>query len=304
MNTSENWRSTVPELTLVRMAAGILTLLVIVGTGGREAFSVPFETFVYAMAFSHYFMALLYSRKQIRAVQANRSAYPAVLGLLILGSSVYFGKFSLVVYFGIHHAFNESYLLNGVTKAWQRPEIRALRPAAAAAGFFSYLFLLRDHAELGSVPGAVFLAGAAASYAVFAFLFIKAFPFMSPKERIDNCAAELILPVLTAISLSVTVRFLYIVAYHFVFWALRPVPKMLRAGGPELPRYLGLTLALLAGSYLVSPLGVVRYPMQGSYFFEQFTMWSYLHITISFALSDLHPDWIVRLFRPRRPVVV
>ena len=293
-----------PELTFLRVLAGVLTVGIILATGGREPFSVPFETFVYALAFSHYFMALLYSRKQIRAVQANRSSYLAVLGLLALGSSVYFGKFSLVVYFGIHHAFNESYLLNGVTKAWQRPEIRALRPAAAAAVFFAYLFLLRDHAELGSVPRAIFLAGAAASFTVFAFLFTKASAFMSPRERIDNCAAELSLLVLLALSLSVTVRFLYVVAYHFVFWALRPVPKMLRAGGPEMKRYLGLTLALLAGSYWVSPLGVVHYPMKDSFFFQQFTLWSYLHITLSFALSDLHPDWIVRLFRPRRPVVV
>jgi hypothetical protein len=36
-----------------------------------------------------------------------------------------------------------------------------------------------------------------------------------------------------------------------------------------------------------------------SLFSKQFTLWSYIHITLSLALSNAHPKWIVDLFRPR-----
>ena len=37
-------------------------------------------------------------------------------------------------------------------------------------------------------------------------------------------------------------------------------------------------------------------------FSQQFLFWSYAHITVSFALSNAHPAWLIRLFRrPSEP---
>lgn len=50
------------------------------------------------------------------------------------------------------------------------------------------------------------------------------------------------------------------------------------------------------------PIGVVPYRYglgRPSFYSEQFTLWSFIHITVAFALSNANPWWIVRWFRPR-----
>ena len=93
--------------------------------------------------------------------------------------------------------------------------------------------------------------------------------------------------------------YLYFVLYHVVFWSLFPLPKISAAGKAHLGWYLGLSAACVAAFVAISPIGPVftsRYAV--SIFQRQFILWTYIHITSSFLLSNAHPEWIVNLFRP------
>ena len=288
-----------PLTTRIRIFAVILTVGVILFTGGRAPYSTPWETFVYVLAFGHYVIAFLFSKKQLLEAAGKPQGLIKFTALLALGALAYFRQqFPLILYFGIHHAFNEAYLLDRVTKAREEKDVRALRPAASALNFMVYLFLLRHHPDLQFIPVLWMTVGIGVCYGVFGYRFWKASRMMSGPERIDNSAAEFVLIFFLLLSLHTTFKFLYIVAYHFVYWVLRPLPKLFEEGRADVYRYGALTACLFGIAYLASPLGLVAYPMRGSFFFNQFIFLSYLHITLSFALSDFHPRAIVNFFRP------
>ena len=73
-----------------------------------------------------------------------------------------------------------------------------------------------------------------------------------------------------------------------------------RSGTSGLTEYAGLSLAFAGVALLLSPLGPSATRLAMHTYSEQFLVWSYLHITLSFALSDAHPAWTVRLFRGAR----
>jgi hypothetical protein len=68
-------------------------------------------------------------------------------------------------------------------------------------------------------------------------------------------------------------------------------------------RYAGLTVVCLAGFFLLSPIGLFPTRTGNSVFAQQFILWTYVHITASFFLSNAHPEWIVNLFRPKAAVL-
>ncbi len=286
-----------PLHTILRATAVILTVVFIYIFGGRVPYSVPWDTFVYTLAFAHYYMALLYSGRPIKQAVSAPQAQWKLVSLLVMGGALYWNRYSLVIYFGVHHALNETYLLDRVTTKAQDKTLRAFRAAGVVLNLAVYLFLLRHHKELEFIPRLALAVTVAVSYVVFFYYLWRVKPLMNRSELIDNCAAEIVSVVALAVSFWVEVQFLYIVAYHFVFWAIRPLPKLITAARGDMSRYLVLTALIFAGAYTLSPFGFLKYKMKDSLFYQAFILFSYAHITMSFAISDAHPGWINRFFR-------
>jgi hypothetical protein len=108
------------------------------------------------------------------------------------------------------------------------------------------------------------------------------------------------LPVVAA-SFFVKIDMLCVVMYHYVFWALYPMRKMIRQGRRPVIEYLCWNTALTTCFLAVSPLSPLPYHFSQSVFYEQFRFQSFVHILMSFAVSAAHPGWVRRLFQPRQP---
>jgi hypothetical protein len=284
-----------PIHTLTRIAAVLLTALLVGATQGGGSL---FRMVVFTVGFSHYFMALVFSTRPAALAVSRPSGRLATLILIVGGTALYFHAFPLLQYFGIHHAFNDVYMLDRTVQPVTAAALRRLRTAAVALHGFAYLFVLRNDPHLDWVNPTAVLLCLVVSAGVFSSLLYRARSMFSRRELVDNVSGEVLALLLAAASLVVGISFLQIVAYHFVFWFLYPLPKLLRSGRGAVYRYVGLSGAVLLVAFLCSPLGVVAYRPSGSLFANQFILWSYVHITLSFALSTANPGWILGWFRP------
>jgi hypothetical protein len=289
----------IPRHTLMRSLAVLITLGVIFLTGGQTHAPQNWMNLVYVLAFVHYFMALPYSVRQAREAVASPGFAFKTMGLLgAAGLFVTFRWLPLVYYFGIHHAFNEAYQIDQLTREKQHPSIRNLRTSAVCLYLLVYLFLLRHRAELEYIRFEALAAALACGYGVYFYFLWRCRRLLNRSEIIDNCAAEVVSFLAVTLSFFYTVQFLFIVAYHFIYWSLRPIPKLYEKSRSGLAAYLGLTGIVFIAAFALSPKGLFPYAVEGSLFYKQFIFWSYLHITLSFIVSDFHPRWIVQFFRP------
>jgi len=283
--------------TLFRLAAFSLTAIFILFTLTNY---LVFELCVYLIGLGHFYISLIYSSRQIKTViNQPFGSLVFVFILLISGSILYSIKFPLVWFFGIHHAFNEVYLLDQTISPKDGLRIKALRTSGVFLHSSVYFFVLRENHDMTYFnPGLLFLIMILA-FAAFFISFYKSKQNFNSSEIIDNCAGEvfLILPVVA--SFFFNIQFLHVVLYHFIFWWFYPLPKIIRSEKKQLLRYLGITTFFLFAFYIWSPLGPVYYDLKGSAFYTHFIHWSYIHITISFALSSANPGWLIRRFQPR-----
>jgi len=261
---------------------------------------LTWQLFVYSLGFSHYAMALYYSRHRAAQVLGQPPSYLPLAMVLMLGGLLYWRDFSLVIYFAAHHVFNEVYLLKYSRRVETRPEISWLRTSSLFLNLFTYLVILQDQRALGFLNPMVLYGGLALSIVSFAYVLMGIRPSMTRRELIDASAFEVIGVLLVGLSFFVHITFLQIVCYHFVFWILYPMEKIGAGGSGELARYLGWTAGLTAFFFALSPVGVLRHPLYAPLFVPQFLLWSYIHITTSYALSSSHPGWITRWFQPQR----
>jgi hypothetical protein len=135
---------------------------------------------------------------------------------------------------------------------------------------------------------------------VFFFYLYRIRRFLNRRTLIENCGGEIAGLFIAVVSLTVTFSYLHVVLYHVISWTFYPIPKLWAQGARQLAIYVGLTTLSIAGFLLVSPLGLFTTRYAVMIFQKQFIMWTYMHITASFVLSNAHPDWIVDLFRRKR----
>lgn len=76
-----------------------------------------------------------------------------------------------------------------------------------------------------------------------------------------------------------------------------PIDRIRQRGTAAFGEYAGLSVAAIGAFLLLSPLGPAPMRIGAASFTELFLLLSYLHITLSFALSDAHPRWAIRFFR-------
>lgn len=285
-------------LSMVRAIAVLATVAAVVASQGTGMW----RPLVATLGLGHYFVGLLYSGNQIRQVVSEPRRAMALVGLGAAGAALYVSDFSLLVLFGIHHAFNEAYILEKAVDGSHDRRLHRLRAMGVALHLAIYLFILRWSlgASLGSSPRlfallTVFLAVSVVGYG---WMLREARHAMSPHQFRDCCMAALSGIAFVGLSLFVRFDLLHVVLYHFVFWMIFPVAGIARKGASRVARYGALTIAVNTVFFGIWLAG--RDAVQGAamLFFEQFYFWSYVHIATTLALSSANPKWLNDWFRP------
>lgn len=284
-----------PLHALLRITAILVTMLIV-----TQSKDVVWWSLFWSVAFVHYGLALYYSRKRIIAVASRTHSLVPALAVISGGAALYVNQFSLLIYFGIHHVFNEVYLLDRKLPVADDEKRRELRVSAILLNAFIYAVLLRHYSELAWIDPTILFGGLFISYVLFFYRLNRLRPFLGAMDLIDSCAFEMSGLLLVLFSLFAQLNLNYIVFYHFVFWSLYPIEKFNSQGGGALVRYLTVSVLLMGFFLLFSPMGVVDRVVSERYYYQQFIFWSYAHITLSFVLSDAHPVWITRWFRSAR----
>lgn len=287
-----------PRHSLLRLISVAITAVVFVLTRGQS----PWHELVFSLGFGHYALSLIYARKQmVRVVLGQPHTLLPCLILLVGVWVLYRNDVSLLLYFGVHHIFNEVYLLERGVGLKDSAEVRAFRVGSLALHFLLYCALFRHYPDLDFVPDTLVFAGLAVAYPVFFALLYRLRGVLTPGACIDLCLFEvlgLFLLIATSV-LNKHVWFLQVVFYHFVFWSLYPLPKMAAQGRREVKRYIFLNIALTGTFLFLILLAISRWGATLGMVEAHFRLWSYIHITFSFALSSAHPSWITRWFQPR-----
>jgi hypothetical protein len=251
---------------------------------------------VYSIALGHYVLALVYSAPHLRRLLADANRR-GPLGLLVAAGSLLFAvRVPATWYFSVHHALNETYMLDRVTRA-RGEEVRKLREASGILHFVLYLALARDAFVFRRwIDETAVLAALGAAYLFFVWRLTRARHRLDGRELVDNCAGEVLGLAVLGLSFAVPIQVIWIALYHFVFWILQPLRGLASAGGVRLARYLVGTVLVTAGFLAISPLAPSAWSLGFSPFQQLFRVLTFVHITLSFALSAANPPWLRERF--------
>lgn len=278
----------------MRLACVAATAAVVLAWGTAPA---TFVWVTYSIGFGHYFLALRYSTNQLRQIAETPQRMVALVGLLLLSVALYRYELTFVVYFGIHHALNEAYSRRGGETA----RLPAFGASAFVLQALAYVAMLGWNPRFIGLDPAWLWVGFAAATGPYIYGVLRLRGESATASLFEICAPEISAAAMVALSLFVPLTFIQIVLYHFLLWTVLPLPRIRQRHGNALGEYVGLSVVAIGVALLLSPLGPSSIRLGSEVFAQQFFFWSYLHITLSFGLSDAHPAWIVRLCRGSAP---
>ncbi|MHC4844643.1 MAG: hypothetical protein ACYTCU_00625 [Planctomycetota bacterium] len=288
-----------PRHTLFRIAGIALVVCAATLSPDRSTF----KAIIFSLGLAHYVTAILYAKRPIRNAWSGTT--PRILLLATVGASLlaFQQGVSLVLLFGLHHAFNEVYVLDRWTNlepsgAGPAGGVSRLRTAGVWLNLLAYLVILRKNREVEFINDYVLYVGLLVSLVVFARALLALRPSMTPATLLDNCGLELLALVGVGLSFKFQFLFLDIVAFHFCAWLLYPLPAIAKGGSAGVARFYALSVALTLGFLGLSEIG----PYSQRTFRVWFLVGSYLHIITAVAISSAHPRWIRRWFEPRPAV--
>ena len=259
-------------------------------------------TLVASLGFSHYLLAFYYSKQQFLVLARAEQYRFALFALVLLTGLMYFSQASLPLYFGVHHALNEGYLWRS-TRTKDAAQEQVLSASRTLLHFVLYAFILRDNSALNAVPDAFWACALLLCYGLLFYTLLRRFAAEAGPDWpavIRYSRFEIVALGVAGLSLLIDITFLQLVVYHFILWTLYPLRSRLTQGPVQALNYIGVTIICFAFFLLLSPLGLFAYSLNNSMFYQQFYLWSYIHISASFALSGANPSWVVNLFRPVR----
>ena len=251
---------------------------------------------VIALGLSHYLLSFYYAAPKIKFLVTSPVHQLSGVTLLATGAMLFFTKFPLAIFFGIHHAFNEGYL-----RRFAAPSEDSCAESVAAARALlhglGYLVVIRHEAALKNIPEILLWVGLAIA-AAFYWREFRANRSASDSPAIVSSSAELLLALVILLSMQIEISWLHVVFYHFALWAIHPILGLSKQGSAALTEYVALTIGSLLGFFLLTTTKLASDFLDMAFWYGQFYFWSYVHIATSLALSNAHPAWIVRLFQP------
>jgi hypothetical protein len=255
---------------------------------------------LWSTAFVHYLLALFYSRKRLFNIGYGKPLFMAII-TMAGGWFLYINEFSLLIYFGVHHVFNEVYLTNRLITSVDTKLRKGLLVSAMLLNACIYAVVLRNYPEISWINDGLLFGLLVASVVAFFYYFLLLKAAAGSRDVSGLATLECMGLVLVVISFFVDIRLNYIVLYHFIFWFFYPMSMFRQRGSAGLGGYVAASVGLLVLFVAVSPISPIADLDKGlseHYFTQQFIFWSYLHITLSFIVSDAHPLWIRRTFNP------
>lgn len=255
---------------------------------------------MYALGFTHYFLALHYSRRGIAAAwirPRGKGLFLAIIPLsflpMLLNLEVIVAL--LVLYFGIHHAMSEVYFDT-------KDHSKQLRTAHWWAVLSSYFAVTGHHLHPALHIQAIGWVGTLV-FTIMFFRIAKRENMLSIPSLLGTCPWIFLGPLLALVGEWVYLDWRFLINWHFVFWLFLPylrkglfTPQKLRTywlqnGLITLALYL-LIQCIYSKTFLVE-WDPYRIFVRG---FENFFLtWSFLHISWSFLVSGGNPDWIKRV---------
>lgn len=252
-----------------------------------------FYLVVVVLGLEHYLLSFIYSQRSIKAVVSDKRTLPLFALMTVSGFAMALFKAPMALVSVFHHNFNEVYMRD--VFQIRTPEAKTLRLSCLAFNAFLYLTILRH--DVSAVFSPIFLyVSVAASTVWYAYELFRNRQNFTAKQMVDSVIYELLGFVFLAVSFRYSIGLLHFFLYHFVYWALYPVPGMIRKGPATVRAYAGWHAVLL------SLLGFAVYftNLQKSYMVLPYLLnwFAYVHIAMSFVLSKVHPSWMGRIFRP------
>jgi hypothetical protein len=281
------------SVSQIRFSAIAITALFAIGLRDYTTWASA----VLSIGFGHYLLSLWYARAKLAKVASDFNTALPMAAAVAGGAVLYFNKFPLIVYFAVHHVFNEVYLTTGALKHLTVSQQKVYRTIAMPLQTLLYFYLLRTDPKISFLDGPALLGTLIVAYACYFGLLFRLRKSLAARDLVEISTFEVAGLCMLAVSFIVPIRFLDIVCYHFVFWWFYPATKLAAKGSGAVRGYLIQTATLIVVSFLLSPAGLIGdYPFRNSMFLKQFILWSHIHITSSFFLSTAHPTWITRWF--------
>lgn len=267
-----------------------LRLMILALTAAAQACLPPllFISVLIALTFSHYAMAFYFSRHRLKSLLQRRSTYVplAALGLMII-LTCWFDAPSMLLVFGLHHVFNETYL-------GERFSVHSTRWAFFSRVVFEvslYTALIQPELLIATkgFATATLISGALAA----SLLNLMAVKKLSRNELLFSGGGALI----GFLCLSANLGGLdFVLYYHFTYWALAPAYQLSQQGARAQMTYAAATLVPIAAIFLFTP-AAFHFGQTSLDDLSRLTrIGGYFHIFSSFALSSAHPRFVRRWF--------
>lgn len=258
---------------------------------------------VIAIGLSHYALSFVYSRRQMGELLKRPSSYLPVALLVPVTAAMIFldgpATLFLVLYFGLHNALTETYFMNKALGDRDEPKMRGLALWRLSWNVLAFLVILWGRLGLDKSSLLISLVTAGAILAGYGTVqriwFLR--DRLSRQALVDQLAFEALLAGLLFASFFMPeVSFAQFVLYHFVMWLFIPLPGLARSGARPLATYFGATVVIFMTVLAITPLIFDKVAIPIPQLVDQLYLWGYIHISASFALSNLNPRWITRFF--------
>lgn len=292
MPTSSIAQASSLRLTLSALALGVCCFM---------ATALPFNNTVflmYSLGYTHYLLAIHYSKRGIQKAWSKGPAKTILLMLLPLSFIPLFLNNvaipGLVLYFGVHHAMSEVYFDS-------RHHSKRLRNVHFMAVIGSY-FAITGHHLMPWVDDAGWLLTSVMTPAFF--IINRKYDQHNLRSLIFTCPWIVLGPLVAGFGELVFLDWRFLINWHFLFWLSLPYLRK----GMFTPRQnkvywiqnIGLSALFFGLFYVASstPLFGFSGGLITSLWLSQFFLfWSYFHISWSFLISGGNPQWLKRLLQ-------
>lgn len=275
-----------PTAVILCRVASILIILL--AAFSFNAGSFPYKALFVGLLFSHFFLGLYYSRRNIGQLREKKYALGLASGVLLGGlyfavRAPQFAPYFLVV----HTALSDAYILQIKDRMKDGEHMKLLKTA-----FYTICFGL-VFTNIGSAPQPVVLALGASSLGLLAAIIY----YTEEKRNLALFELPLVALVVFTTTQSITYNIQFLGFYHiltwyaFSFWMLVIKEKSARKSVSFFSTVAGLSVV-----FVLLFEKVVGASITDTSFARIIAFWSILHITSTISLSKFNPRVLKNVF--------
>jgi hypothetical protein len=294
-------KSTENAKMLVAAGIRILSILIVIAASRLTGSSAMLFAATVATALAHLILSVVYSRKQLAGIRGDKRSTWLLIAGVPASMGMYFGGYSMGLYFAIHHVFNEVYSVRNSADVVDGGNLRLWRLIMAS---FVVATAMRTYEAIQSVDARLLFAGLAISYLVYLVKLINRRSHIGGFTGVLGAMGfECIGLGAVAISLVAQINIIHLAFYHFVFWSIYPIVGLMKKSALAPLRFVAANVVLSVLFWGISPFGYAPWRFEISQWVVIFQFFTFIHITSAFSLSAAHPQWIRRIFQPLEPVL-